>query len=645
MELFDPAGSVVRLGPQLGRQGGEGCVYEVTSDQGLVAKIFHKPADQDKRAKLMHMIGLTTPSLTSFAAWPKSLLLNRHQKLLGFLMPKATGMEIHEVFSRTQRSTAFPGKEWNFSVRVARNCSAAFDEIHNAGAVIGDVNEGNLLVAQNGMVSLIDCDSYQMTANGRTWTCDVGVPIWTAPELQGRDFRGLHRTANTDLFSLALLIFKILFMGRHPFAGVLLTTVETTLEQCITEFRFAFTRNSQFLQIMPPPGVFPFGALPMAFREMFDRAFLRGSEQPAARPSAKEWVKTLDSFESSLQRCKLTTSHLFPREFVSCPWCKLTVQTGVRFFVSGATTTVQIFRFDVALWPKIECFAMLASVSAKYLKPTPIACSAGPLPEPIIHERIEFKIGLILLFLSIILGISVSWLLGIGFLLVACGLMTQGRVFRTYLPIAQERQNIMKEANKALESALSNLRGTESDYQSAFLKTKEKLKSKHNEIQRLENCRKDEIRILEASKRQLLLNAYLDSFLLKSANISGIGPKRLSSLLSCGIETALDIGRSQRVPGIGESYYAKLLQWRRLCEQRFKFDPAQAVPVAEIERINLKFSVPQFGLETQLKTGLERLHRLNQMYSENVQTIESEIKTLLIQFLQAQADFEAIPKE
>jgi hypothetical protein len=47
-------------------------------------------------------------------------------------------------------------------------------------------------------------------------------------------------------------------------------------------------------------------------------------------------------------------------------------------------------------------------------------------------------------------------------------------------------------------------------------------------------------------------------------------------------------------------------------------------------------------LETELKTGLERLHKLNQMYSENVQTIQSEIKTWLIQFSQAKADFEAI---
>src|SRR5258708_21366788 len=599
MEAFDPAGGLLRLGPQLGRRGGEGCVYEVSSHQGMVAKIFHEPAGQDKRDKLTHMIGVTAPHLTSFAAWPKFLLFDRHRRLVGFVMPKADGTEIHELFSRTQRSTAFPGKEWNFSIRVALNCSAAFDEVHNVGAVVGDVNEGNLLIGQVGQFSLIECGFYQITANGSSWTCDVGVPIWTAPELQGKDFRGLRRTVNTDLFSLAVLIFKILFMGRHPFAGVPLTTSESTLEQCIAEFRFAFTNDSRRLLVTPPPGVFPYGSLPHPFREMFDRAFLRGSEQPGARPAAREWVKALASLESSFQRCKLTRSNLFPKKFASCPWCKLTIDTGVHFFVNGATTAAQVFRIDISLWSKIGSFAALPSLSGHYSNFGPVPCAAGPLPEPITCKRLEFKIGLILLLPSIILGVGVSWLLGIGLLLIAFGFMIRGRMFHTYRPIAQERQNRMDEARKKLESAISQLRDTESDYQSAFQKTKDDLRSKHDEIEKLENSRKDEIQKLEASKRQLLLNAHLDSFLLANADISGIGQKRLGSLLAYGIESALDVTESHRVPGIGDAFYAKLMTWRRQCELSFKFDPSQAVPPAEIQRINLKFSHPQFGLEPQ----------------------------------------------
>lgn len=52
----------------------------------------------NKRAKLIDMIDLATPRLTSFAAWPKSLLLDQHDRLIGFIMPRATGIEIMRCF-------------------------------------------------------------------------------------------------------------------------------------------------------------------------------------------------------------------------------------------------------------------------------------------------------------------------------------------------------------------------------------------------------------------------------------------------------------------------------------------------------------------------------------------------------------------
>ncbi len=138
---------------------------------------------------------------------------------------------------------------------------------------------------------------------------------------------------------------------------------------------------------------------------------------------------------------------------------------------------------------------------------------------------------------------------------------------------------------------------------------------------------------------------HIYSFLLTNADISGIGQKRLGSLLSYGIESALDVTESHRVPGIGEGFYAKLMTWRRQCELRFKFDPSKAVPPAEVQRINLKVSQLQSGLETQLKAGLERLHRLNQLCSARVQSIDVGIKSFLVQFSQSKADFEATPKD
>ena len=95
---------------------------------------------------------------------------------------------------------------------ISMNCAAAFDAIHSKSHVIGDVNQGNVLVSQRGTVFLIDCDSFQVSAHGKLFLCEVGVPQFTPPELQGRNFRGIQRTANHDRFGLALIIFHLLFM-------------------------------------------------------------------------------------------------------------------------------------------------------------------------------------------------------------------------------------------------------------------------------------------------------------------------------------------------------------------------------------------------------------------------------------------------
>src|SRR6516225_7302651 len=126
MELVDGAGSVVRLGSQIGRTGGEGRVFQVLSHTDTVAKIFHDPVAPDKEAKLLYMTGIAKNGVSSMSAWPKSPLWNKRRALVGFTMPLVNGIEIHELYNPKERLTKFPEMQWNHLVRVARNCSAAF---------------------------------------------------------------------------------------------------------------------------------------------------------------------------------------------------------------------------------------------------------------------------------------------------------------------------------------------------------------------------------------------------------------------------------------------------------------------------------------------------------------------------------------
>mgnify|MGYP000709306936 CR=1 FL=1 len=151
---------------------------------------------------------------------------------------------------------------WDFLLYVARNTAAAFDTLHSHGHVLGDVNQGNVMVGGDSQVVLIDSDSYQIRAKDTVHLCEVGVSHFTPPELQGiSSFKGVTRTPNHDNFGLALLIFHLLFGGRHPYSGVPLRKgVGDALETDIKEFRYAYARDAQNRGIAAPPGSISRGA-------------------------------------------------------------------------------------------------------------------------------------------------------------------------------------------------------------------------------------------------------------------------------------------------------------------------------------------------------------------------------------------------
>ena len=92
------------------------------------------------------------------------------------------------------------------------NVARSIASVHATGCVIGDINSQGVLVSDAATVSLIDSDSFQVAEALRTFLCEVGVPEFTPPELQGKNFDHVKRTSNHDAFGLAVLIFQLLFM-------------------------------------------------------------------------------------------------------------------------------------------------------------------------------------------------------------------------------------------------------------------------------------------------------------------------------------------------------------------------------------------------------------------------------------------------
>ena len=342
--LIDSNGRTVPIDRQLAA-GGEGAVYTIANTPNFVAKVYHKPPDDQKVEKLTVMTGMVNPRLLDLAAWPTGLLRYENgREVAGFVMPKMIeSEEVQRLYNPIMRLKFFPQSTWAFQVRAAYNLAAAFDEVHKAGCLVGDVNQSFAFVSKQALVKLIDCDSFQIQKNGKSYLCEVGTPHYVPPELQGKSLRGITRTENHDRFGLAVLIFQLLFVGRHPYAGIFNGKGDPSFEQLIAEYRFFQGPLAHTWQMGAPRHTPVFADISPEVGMLFRRAFERGSEN-AARPKAADWLPTLKLLEQATIECKADAGHKYWKGANGCVWCRLAEKGGPEFYygASGVATTFAV---------------------------------------------------------------------------------------------------------------------------------------------------------------------------------------------------------------------------------------------------------------------------------------------------------------
>ena len=352
--FLDSSGRAVHMGGQVGR-GGEGAIFEVPAAPGTVAKIYHALPNAATEAKLRATVALSRPDLRRLAAWPNDLLRDPvTRRVCGVLMPRAAGRELHHLMDGRERREFFPSADWAFLVHAARNVAAAVETVHNAGIVIGDLNQRGLLVSGDATVRLIDCDSFQVRdAAGVIHRCGVGVPEYTPPELQGVRLADVDRTAAHDHFGLAALIFQLLCLGRHPFVGIWRGAGEGPqgIGEWVKRGLFAYSRRAVATDVGPPPHAVGLGSVGPA-GDLFERAF---AGPPAVRPTAGEWRAALEELRRSMKTCGLEKAHRFPRAFGACPWCAIERAGGTVYFASPGRWLDYDDGFDLAaFWRRVN---------------------------------------------------------------------------------------------------------------------------------------------------------------------------------------------------------------------------------------------------------------------------------------------------
>ena len=626
----------IQIGQELGR-GGEGAVFNVPTLPDSVAKIYHSCPDAKKQEKLKFMAKVEDQALLNCAAWPQEVLLDAPGgSVIGFLMPKVYGTKaIHQIYSPGERKKFFPNYGWKNLITIALNISIAFENIHNKGHVIGDVNQGNICVdPKSGKVILIDCDSFQINENGRLHLCEVGVDIFTPPELQSlKTFHGVKRTANHDNFGLALLIFHVLMGGRHPFAGVTFSNNDGSLAHQISNYQYAYASDCKTRDIEPPPGSIPIQILPENIKDMFETAFTeKGSVK--GRPTAAQWHRALEYLLNidNLQNCKVSKTHMFSKHLKQCPWCQLE-SLGLFFFLNPNPVLDSQINVDITtLWAQITSIPL---PNYRYDIPDIKLIKVKPVPWPKFYERsfLIFSVRAISILLAIYWASFTTTFGIICLVLLVCGIWKYSPCITTleYRKEIEKREREYKEAlekfNLSVQMLENFLKKSGSLYDKKFLFYKN-IKESIDSIPKTKRQRMQELR---QKSEEIQKNKFLDQYFIENHNFKKtlIGPSYKTVLRSYGIETAADIDakRIRQIPGFGPARTAALVDWKKSLERQFVFKPNEAISQADINRVNKEIVDLHDKLVSQLERAPQELKYIKSTIESEFQRLLSVVKT------------------
>lgn len=374
---WDEHGNRLTLGKCVG-SGGEGEIYELAEYPARVAKLYHpNRLGGNLESKLRAMLSATADQIRGVAAWPESLLLEKAGgRMCGFTMRSVGGREIHDLYQPKARAKYFPDKDWQFLVYVGRNLAAAVETLHLYRIVIGDVNQRNLRVTSKGLINFVDCDSFQLRgADGAFYPASgVGVEEYTPPELQGCNLGNVRFTPLHDTFGLAVILFQLLYLGKHPFYFAAGGGAEPpSMGNMIRSGSCVLSLSDG---AVPPPGAYGASS---ELTTLFRRAFV--GRHYLGRPTAGQWRLALEMLLKRIRRCNTDPGHVFFVGLANCPWCALATREPDPY---DPFAGVRIHRWLNAHVQELACG--LRERAEQLLRPFPparvpeIAVTPAPLP-------------------------------------------------------------------------------------------------------------------------------------------------------------------------------------------------------------------------------------------------------------------------
>lgn len=298
-------GRAYHAGPLLARAG-EGAVYRVDGDKSLLLKVLTRPLTPQAVEKLRTLAALRpAPAHT---AVPVEVVADPATSApVGFVQPYFDrAAPLTRALDAHGRGSLRLPDGLASRVKLCRLLAEAFARVHAAHLVVGDVSDGNFLLGTDWLgrvrvVYAIDCNSFQVavrTARGNEFfPSGVATEEYAAPEVQPTDWSTSLRSVYSDSFGYAVLAWKLVFNGSHPFAVVTPRSVDVPpLGERIGKRQFPFRPGTPLPPSWTAPGLQPsLAVLPADVRELFFRSF--SAADPRDRPTADDWLAAVRSWE------------------------------------------------------------------------------------------------------------------------------------------------------------------------------------------------------------------------------------------------------------------------------------------------------------------------------------------------------------
>ena len=309
----------ITLGELINRGGAAGRIYRVKEFPQYVAKIFHsKSKSATNRQKLESML-LNRPNFPPAVkdgveyvqiAWPEAILDDENGFCVGYLMPFVNmdeAVSLDHLMQKAIRHKLGLSEKYSYRVFAAYNVAAMVAALHRAGHYIVDLKPSNVSVYKNSMiVAMVDCDGFSIKGEkGNRYPAEFVSEEYIYPEGMELDCEDMGE--EQDKFALAVIIFKLLNNGIHPFSGTPRKKDDEmlTIQNRIEQYHYAYGLWPDSYHAPHPYSIHEY--FDVKTLELFERAFVRGGK----RPSAEEWQKHLHYLLKNLKPCPKNQDHSY----------------------------------------------------------------------------------------------------------------------------------------------------------------------------------------------------------------------------------------------------------------------------------------------------------------------------------------------